>query len=963
MSAPITHTLVGREAELALMDSALQRAGGGAFAAVALAGEPGIGKSAVLRELCRRARARGWLVFAGRGIELERDLPFGVFVAALDEHLRAAAQVPARLGEEVGAELATVFPSLAALLTSGAPPLADERYRAHRAVRVLLAGLAEARPMLLALDDLQWADRSSIELLDALLRRPPEGGVLIAVALRPHPADERLDAALASGERDGALARIVLGPLERDAARGLLNPDMDPHGVAALLHDSGGNPFYLEQLARAARLRPGTRTDDPDLAAIDAIGVPPPVAMAIADELRSLAPAARQLLWGAAVAGDPFALELAAVAGECGDGETLGLIDELLRCELVRPTGTPRRFAFRHPLVRRAVYDTSTVGWRLAAHERCARALRASGASASALAHHVEHYARGGDEDAIALLTQAADAAAARAPASAARWYAAALALIYDGPASIQRRASLLGSLAMVLAGTGRISDSRDALLELLALLPADAGEEGVRLVAACAGIEHVLGEHERAHARVSSALAAVADPRSWEAVALMVALADGAMYPYDHAGMCSWGERAACAADALGDRALGAAGAAIAAFGQMLGGDIDVRRTAAAAARMDALTDAELARELLLASHLGFAELRSGDRVAQAADHCARAIAVARSSRQGGRLVLLYMLQGHALAMLGRLSDAMLASEATLDAARAGGTPSGTVWALLTSSWVHTHRGAIDDAIRAGEEALALAGAYAGKGTMIGVASYLAYALLEGGEAARARELLRSVRGPTSLAGRNHEALVRCELALGDVEAARAWAAESDKLAARAKTRHTSMLADRAHAALLLATGEPGQAAERALAAAAAATQIGARIDAARARTLAGRALVAAGERAAAGDELHEAAAQLDLCGAHSYRDEAERLLRRLGRRFRRAIDTPTAAVATLTRRELEVAELVAQGMTSREIAQALFLGEKTVETHLRHIFGKLGVTSRASVTRAITTARSGVT
>jgi DNA-binding NarL/FixJ family response regulator len=126
--------------------------------------------------------------------------------------------------------------------------------------------------------------------------------------------------------------------------------------------------------------------------------------------------------------------------------------------------------------------------------------------------------------------------------------------------------------------------------------------------------------------------------------------------------------------------------------------------------------------------------------------------------------------------------------------------------------------------------------------------------------------------------------------------------------------------------------------------------------VEAARTRTLAGRALAAAGDRGRAIAELERAAAELHACGAAGYRDEAERLLRRLGRTHRRRWDgAGGGGVASLTRRELEIAELVGACRTNREIAAELFLSHRTVETHLRHVFGKLGVASRASVARAL--------
>jgi hypothetical protein len=243
---PGSDQLVGRTAELEALDAALDELERGRPGALALLGEPGIGKTRLLAELEARADRRRWLVLAGSASELEDELPFGIFVDALDEYVQAAGP---RLDAETRAELAHVLPALPA--AGPAAALRDERYRAHQAVRRLLELLAADRPLVLALDDLHWADSGSLELLGALLRRPPGAPVLLALALRPCQIPERLWAAL---ERGIGVARIEVGALSLDEAQALLGrADRD---AAALWEESGGNPFYLQQLARAPARRP-----------------------------------------------------------------------------------------------------------------------------------------------------------------------------------------------------------------------------------------------------------------------------------------------------------------------------------------------------------------------------------------------------------------------------------------------------------------------------------------------------------------------------------------------------------------------------------------------------------------------------------------------------------------------------------------------------------------------------------
>src|SRR5437763_13932602 len=245
--ALLTDQLVGRAEELGSFEQVLAEVDRGDAATVELVGEPGIGKSRLLTEFAGRADTQGRLVLAGSASELERDLPFAVFIDALDEYLRGLEPSRLeRLDEDVLTELAQVFPSLSGRATAPVLALQHERYRTHRAVRALFELLAETRPLVLLLDDVHWADPASIELLGALLRRPPAAPVLLAVGVRPRQRPERLAAALEPAQRTGALTRVELGALTQPEARELVGERVD-----AFYEESGGNPFYLEQLSRS----------------------------------------------------------------------------------------------------------------------------------------------------------------------------------------------------------------------------------------------------------------------------------------------------------------------------------------------------------------------------------------------------------------------------------------------------------------------------------------------------------------------------------------------------------------------------------------------------------------------------------------------------------------------------------------------------------------------------------------
>ena len=182
-------------------------------------------------------------------------------------------------------------------------------------------------------------------------------------------------------------------------------------------------------------------------------------------------------------------------------------------------------------------------GWRLGAHERTAEALAARGAPASARAHHVELAARQGDRDAVAVLREAGEAAAQRAPASAARWFAGALRLLPGGRAGGRARRASAGPLG-ALAAAASSPTATPRCSRASRSCPEDAEALRVRLTVACAGVEHLLGRHAEAHARLERALAELEDPGSPEAVALMIELAVDGLYRASTSA-CATGRRA----------------------------------------------------------------------------------------------------------------------------------------------------------------------------------------------------------------------------------------------------------------------------------------------------------------------------------------------------------------------------------------------------------------------------------
>src|SRR3954453_16103540 len=233
MSALAAH-FVGRRPELGLLDAALDELDGRRAQAIEIVGAAGIGKTRLLAELAASADTRGYIVLSGAGADLDRDLPFWVFVDALDEYL--AGVEPRRLAnldEDVRVELAQVFPSLSDLGRGGAPATLHERYRTNRAVREMLERLGATKPLVLLLDDFHWADPASVDLAASLLHRPPAAGVLMVLASRPNHSPSRLRSATAQALRAGQLSRIELDPLSGEEAATLLGRESSDAEVAA----------------------------------------------------------------------------------------------------------------------------------------------------------------------------------------------------------------------------------------------------------------------------------------------------------------------------------------------------------------------------------------------------------------------------------------------------------------------------------------------------------------------------------------------------------------------------------------------------------------------------------------------------------------------------------------------------------------------------------------------------------
>lgn len=957
----IADTLVGRLEELRRINVALDALATGSPGAIEIVGAAGIGKTRLLTEVAARADARGHIVLRGAAADLERDIAFWVFIDALDEYVEGVEpRRLANLPQEVRTELAQVFPALAHLGRGDAAGLQGERYRISRAVRELLERLAATKPLVLILDDFHWADPASVDLVGGLLRRPPSAAVLLVLAARPHQGPSRLTGTLERALRDGSLTRLELRPLTSDEATAMLGVRTADQRTAALFEESGGNPFYLEQLARSPEL--ADRLSARPQVSVD--GVPPLVLAALTEELALLSQRARRVLEGASVAGDPFEPEMAATAADVSEPEAMEAIDELLALDIIRPTDVPRRFRFRHPIVRRAVYESAPGGWRIGAHERAAGALMARGAGAATRAHHVDISAKVGDATAVTTLAEAGRISAQRAPAIAVRWYSGALRLLPES-APHQERVDLLLANATSLAATGRFGDAHEGTLEALALVPDEQTPLRLKLFATCARIEHLLGHHDQAHARLVVALESLPDAAGADAVGLMIELARDGVFRLEYTAGQQRAAQAVAASRDLNDPVL--VGVSLAIYARALAWGGEAQRGEAvrseAAALIDALSDEDVARRLDALVDLAGSEIYL-DCFEEAARHSERALQVGRATGQDRLLPGINATLGVAWCMLGRLTEAAELLDAAIEAGRLSGNPQALAWALFCRAFVAVPAGDNQIAIATAQESLDLATAGGQSVIAARAAPVLAIARINAGEPARAPEVVANADTyacdalPDTWKAYFQELMTRYWLAHGDRDAAGRAAAGAQSSATAVGLRLATAMGYRAAAAVALADGDAQAAADKALSAADLAEAVGAPIEASLARIVAGRALAHLGERDSAVELLEHATAELDRCGAARYRDEAQQELRRLGKRIHRRTrpgDPNQTGIATLTARELEIARLIVDRKTNGEIASELFLSTKTVETHIRNMFRKLDANSRVDIARAV--------
>ena len=464
--------LAGREPELDRLAGAWDQARAGVRQVVLVGGEPGIGKTRLANELSRRVYAQRGAVLYGRCDE-EAIVPYQPFVEALRPCISAYG--PSALRERLHGlepDLARVFPELLARLPEhslliSAGDAEAERYRFFEAITTLLTGITVTQPTLLVLDDLHWADKPTLLLLWHLIRHVPRTALLIVANYRDIEleGDDAFANLLADLRRERDVTRLSLTGLSEDESGELLEDlagrEVARPLVAALHRETGGNPFFLEELLRhlmetdaLARIEAGG-AHPVDLGELD---LPEGVREVVARRLRRLPDSVNEALALAAVIGREFDVALLARAAGEPTAHILEALDVATDAGLVRQDPVRSgRYTFSHALVRQTLNATGGTARRAQLHARAGTAMEESEGSPYAAAELALHFVHAvpllGARKAIEYTTQAGrDALADLAFEDATAHFERALHLVdQHTPTDKDSRVELLTDLASAL--------------------------------------------------------------------------------------------------------------------------------------------------------------------------------------------------------------------------------------------------------------------------------------------------------------------------------------------------------------------------------------------------------------------------------------------------------------------------------------------------------------------------------
>lgn len=899
--------LHGRTSERAALTTLIDEAWASRGGALVLRGQPGVGKSALLADAV--ARAEGMQVLRTQGIESESPLAFAALHRLLRPVLRHAGRLPApqaralrvAFGEEEGPDVDRFLVCLAALS--------------------LLAEAAEHGPVLGVVDDAHWLDDASAAVLLFTARRLQAERVALLFAARDGDV-RRFDG--------GGLPELVIGGLDRDAARTLL-AERAGVPVAAevcdrLLADTGGNALALIELPGA--LSAAQLAGEAPLPA--RLPVTEGVERVFLDRARRLPEAAQTLLLVAAADDSGRLATVRQAAAALGADERA--LDAVERSGLLRVRGT--EVELWHPLVRSAVYNAATSAERRRAHRALAEAMTGPQDADRRAWHHAAAVEEP-DEVVVGELERAAERARRRGGHEAA---CAALERAAELTPHEEPRARMLQAAATSAWLAGQPARAR-ALADAARPYTADpvllSDIDRLR-----ARVEWNTGSARLGHRMMMQAAREVApaDPgRAREIAMVATALASfGAdsgvdVDPGDFAG--PYREEDPPLARCLNDLLVG--------FAHLVRGDL----AQAVPVLRRAFTVPDSVSDTDLRSNLGIAAIHLGDDTEVLRHH---GLLLAHARDTGAAVLVLYALTRGAFGEVatGRWSSAWAGLSEALNLARGMDRPGLAGMPLGWLTILAAHRGEDDYETLLAELTRVASAHSTGIGdVLLQDAIHWAKGVRAAAHPASAFHHLEQIANPVMA---RLAALDRLETACRDDrrDAAETWIAELDAFAEA--TGAAWALALVAHGRALLTDGDAARDHfEQALRHHARSAR---RFDRARTELAYGEFLRRARRRVDARPHLRAALEIFEDLGARPWAERARQELRASGETARRR---DPSTVQDLTPQELQVARFVGQGLSNREVAAQMFLSPRTIDFHLRNVFAKLGVASRAELAR----------
>ena len=903
---------------------------------VAIEGEPGIGKSRLVAEVLGMASGRGWETLHGTCGELQADLPFAPLIEAL-----GLDSTPPDVDR--GAAHALLHGERSGGLSGG-----EHRAALVHALTESITRGCDGRPTILAVDDLQWADPATLLVLSRLVRRSTHLSLLLVLTMRPHPRSEQLGSLLASLHELGH-DHLPLAPLEDDDVRALVEALLGARageGVLAAVRGAAGNPFFVvEMIAMLEQEGSLERTDG----VIDAPQAETMRSLQLATlrRLSFLRPPCVELLRVASMLGSEFDVrELSVVAGRPAV-DLSPLLSDAIAANVLTEAGT--RLAFRHDLVREALYNHQPLSLRQAMHFEAAEQLRAAGYPAARVAAQL---LRGPDQPGSAAaitLRSVAQECVYHDPPTAVALLERALVSAEDGS-----RVDVKAELAHALIWAGRWVEGEKLGRELTETerQPDRSREVLVTLVESAA----IRGTVSRSVVREIEAAAGAPDLDPRVAVRVVTAAAQAAFLDGDLGRAEALADDAEQAARKAGDPvsrcdALALTSAVRWHQGRAAEGVVAAEQAVAMADTLPPrLGGGAQMPHVVLAMNLGLA--------GQGAEAFAAFQAAMERGEQANNVFVLGQLH-QALGVSQFYAGALDAAEGSFEAALSlWYEVDVSAWRTIQDAWlgrIALHRGDVPAARRhlaAAESELPPGREWmpAHNVAVVGLTRALLHET--SGETAAAFDVLDGARRMVRASGARYFNLrigpevVRLAVALGAQQAAEEMTVACEEVAASVDTPTARGQALRCRGLL---HGEPELLLEAVVEHRAGPS----RIELAGAAEEAAMAFASSGVRRGVVGLLREALEIWETAGA-TY--DAARVLARLrdagappGKRGARR--RPEEGWDALTDSERRVVDLVGEGLTYREIGERLFISRRTVETHVARAFRKLGVRSRAEL------------